>query len=220
MRPEEAAVIGQWLSQAEDISPVVELGSSTIHFRKVEKPHIDVLVHAPLRERGLQIVHTDLKAGDGIDISGNIYDWGVRAQLKKISARSVLCCNIFEHVIDRKGFAVICDDILAPGGKMIVSVPYSYPYHLDPIDTYYRPSPTEIGNLFPGYSILKAEIVKSGSHWSDLNRLIDIPRDVVRSLLMRGGLEASKARFHRLFWLFRSYRVSIVLLQKPIAVET
>ena len=215
MRPEEAEWIGGWLSKAGDISPLIELGSATQRFRTVEQPHIDSLIHARLRDRGVQIVHTDLKAGEGVDISGNIYDAGVRAKLKAVGARCVLCCNIFEHVEDRTGFAAICDDILLPGGQMIVSVPHSYPYHRDPIDTYYRPKPDEIACLFPGYSTLVAKCLKCGSYWNDLDGAATIVKAIAKSAILRGGVDASKARAHRLLWLFRPYQVSVAALRKP-----
>ena len=68
---------------------------------------------------------------------------------------AILCCNIFEHVEDRARFASICHDALRPGGYLVVSVPYSYPYHTDPIDTYLRPTPEEIAAMFPGYALIE-----------------------------------------------------------------
>jgi SAM-dependent methyltransferase len=163
----------------------------------------------------VQIVHTDLKAGEGVDISGDIYDADIQAKLRAVGAKCVLCCNIFEHIEDRAAFAEICDNILLPGGHIIISVPYSYPYHLDPIDAYYRPKPDEIASLFPGYSTLEAERLKCGSHWNDIDGAADILKAIVKSAILRGGLEASKARAHRLLWLFRPYQVSVVVLRKP-----
>ena len=64
-----------------------------------------------------------------------------------MGAKCVLCCNILEHVADREAFARVCDQILSPGGTIVVSVPQSYPLHMDPIDTYYRPMPAEIAQL-------------------------------------------------------------------------
>jgi hypothetical protein len=214
MRPEEAELLGKWLSSAQDISPVIELGSATLEFRTEDKPHIDRYIHAPLRSRGVSVVHSDIKSGRGIDISGDIYDERVSSRLKAVGARAVLCCNIFEHVTDREAFAGICDKILAPGGKMIVSVPYSYPYHLDPIDTYFRPSPAEIAKLFPGYSVEKTAVVRSGNYLKDTG-IKGVIRDILKSLLFRGGLEPTKARAHRLFWLFRPYKVAVAVLKKP-----
>jgi hypothetical protein len=215
MRIEESRWIEAFLAKTEGVSPVIELGSSTFEFRTIAKPHIDAHIHAPLRARGDTVVCTDLKAGNGIDISGDIYAPAVLAQLKAVGARTVLCCNIFEHIVDRAGFAAICDQILSPGGVMIVTVPRSYPYHLDPIDTLYRPAPEEIAELFPRYEILDAAVIKSTTHWPDAGGPLGILRDIAKSVTLRGGKEAAKARMHRLTWLFRPYTISAVALRKP-----
>lgn len=217
MRFEEAEWIGRQLSKMTGkIGPVVELGSSTAVFRTVHQPHIDRFIHAPLRERGIEVVHTDLREGDGIDISGDIYDSDVRQRLIAVGARTLLCCNIFEHITDRSNFASICDEILQPGGSLIISVPYRYPYHLDPIDTMYRPAPEELVKLFPGYQVLAAERVISGSFWTDLNkRFRGVGGSLARSLAMRGGWREGLSRLHRLTFLFRPYQVSVAVLRKP-----
>ena len=50
-------------------------------------------------------------------------------------------------------------ELLPQGGLFFVTVPYSYHYHADPIDTMYRPSPEELASLFAGQTILtKAEL--------------------------------------------------------------
>jgi hypothetical protein len=216
MRREEAQWIAGYLASAGDISPLVELGSSTRHFRTVVKPHIDQFLHAPLRARGIRVVHTDIKAAEGVDISGNIYERDVRARLKDVRAKAVLCCNIFEHVEDRAAFAAICDDILEPGGTMVVSVPYSYPIHLDPIDNYFRPTPAEIAALFPGYQMIDQAIVTSGSYRDDFE-FPEAFRAIAKSLLWRGGAAGAKNRLHRFLWLFRRYRISVAVLRKPLS---
>ena len=38
-----------------------------------------------------------------------------------------------------------CLDLLPIGGLIFVTVPLSYPYHRDPIDTMFRPSLAELG---------------------------------------------------------------------------
>ena len=37
-----------------------------------------------------------------------------------------------------------------PGSLVFVTVPFSYPYHRDPIDTMYRPSPFRVGESYRG----------------------------------------------------------------------
>lgn len=215
MRQEEAQWIAGYLASAGDISPLIELGSSTRHFRTVVKPHIDKYLHAPLRLRGIRVIHTDIKAADGVDVSGNIYESAVRDKLKDVRARAVLCCNIFEHVTDRAAFAAICDDILVPGGTLVVSVPYSYPIHLDPIDNYFRPTPAEIAALFSGYQMIDQAIVTSGSYRDEFE-LPEALRAIAKSLIWRGGFQGMKNRLHRFLWLFRRYRISVAVLRKPL----
>ncbi|MFN3583204.1 class I SAM-dependent methyltransferase [Phenylobacterium sp.] len=221
MRPEEAAWIGDVLARLgpERISPLLELGSSTLEFRTVEKPHIEALIHRPLRDRGVRVVHADLKGGPGIDISGDIYDPAVREAVKAVGARSILCCNILEHLADREAFIRTCDEVLSPGGVLLLTVPRSYPLHLDPIDTYYRPTPEALAALLPDYALVETRVIRSGSHLSDLRERGSALREVLatfwRSLILRGGPAGTRARLHRLAWLFRPYLISAVVPRKP-----
>ncbi|MGH7483317.1 MAG: hypothetical protein ACRELV_14280, partial [Longimicrobiales bacterium] len=219
MRPEEAAYLGAWLSMQapSDLSPLIELGASTQAFLETH-PHVENDLLGPLVRRGVRIFKTDLQPGPHIDIEGDIYDPAVRAKLRAVSAKCVLCCNIFEHVADRGTFARTCDEILSPGGTIVVTVPQSYPLHMDPIDTYYRPKPAEIAQLFPGYVVLARDTVVSGTAADDMDTpWLDVPKVIRRAVLLRGGVDASKARLHRLLWLFRHYRISVAILRKPTA---
>ena len=221
MRPEEAAYLGAWLSvqPPAELSPLIELGASTEAFHETH-PHVETDVLGPLTERGVRIVKTDLQPGPHIDIAGDIYDVAVQEKLKAVGAKCVLCCNIFEHVADREAFARVCDEMLSPGGTIVVSVPQSYPLHMDPIDTYYRPMPAEIAQLFPGYMVLALDTVVSGTAAGDMDTpLLDVPKVIRRAVLLRGGGDATKARLHRLLWLFRRYRISVAVLRKPGASQ-
>lgn len=217
MRPEEAAYIRDALADfpAEAISPVLEIGSSTLAFRTIDKPHIDRDVHEPLKRRGVRIVTTDLLA-DGVEIVGDVFDPQIQSRLKDVKARSLLCCNILEHIEDREAFAAVCDELLSPGGLMVVSVPQSYPYHLDPIDTLYRPQPAEIVALFPGYEIVKSSSIVSSTFLREAG-FRAVVMAFIRSLTFRGGLERTKARAHRLLWTWRPYKLSVAILRKPVA---
>jgi len=219
MRPEEAVYLGAWFSRQAlaELSPLIELGASTEAFLETH-PHVENDLLGPLVRRGVRIVKTDLLPGPHIDIAGDIYDSAVQATLKAVGAKCVLCCNIFEHVADRDTFARVCDEILSPGGTIIVSVPKSYPLHMDPIDTYYRPTPAEIARLFPGYVVLASESVVSGTAVGDMdNPWLEVPKVIRRALLLQDGVDATKARLHRLLWLFRRYRISIAVLRKPMS---
>src|SRR6266403_731124 len=145
------------------ISPLVELGSSTPEFRRIVQPYIYDEIDRPLLMRDVKLIYCDNKKAEGIDISGDIYDSKIQEQIRVRRPKCILCCNVFEHVADKGYFASICDSLLAPGSCLLVTVPYSYPLHFDPIDTYFRPTPTEIHRMFPDYILLAGDIVNGGT---------------------------------------------------------
>lgn len=217
MRREEAVWVGDTLAglDVEQLSPLLELGSSTLRFRTKDQPHIDEFVHAPLRRRGVQTVHSDLRAAEGVDVAGDIYDPETFRRLQAAGARAILCCNMFEHVTDRQRLASRIVE-LAPGGLAIITVPHSYPLHLDPIDTYFRPSPAEIAALFPGGRIVAAAEISSTSYGQDWlagrGRFQAFATQLWRLLAVWVGPRRWCARNHRLLWLFRPYVISGVVI--------
>ena len=62
----------------------------------------------------------------------------------------MMACNILEHIPQDRfdAFVSALDSIVRPGACLAISVPYSYPLHLDPIDSYFRPSPDELALMF------------------------------------------------------------------------
>lgn len=214
MRAEEAIWIGSQLARMAPRT-VLDLGSSTDDFRTRQKPHIDARIHQPLRAQGARVVCADLKDGPGVDISGDIYCEHVQAALRQIAPDVMLCCNIFEHVEDRTSFATICDKILPRDARIIITAPLSYPYHPDPIDTLYRPRAEDLVDLFPDYEIEAAETITSTSYASELGGPLDLARVFAKCLLIRGGVDATRARAHRLRWLLRPYTLSAAVLRKP-----
>lgn len=222
MRPIEA----EWLKDrlnalgADELSPLLEVGSSSLQFRTVNKPHIENLVHAPLRERGVRIVTTDLRDADGVEIVGDLFDPTVRAKLSEVNAKSLLMCNLFEHLLDPSEFAAACKAFVQPGGYIIVTVPHDYPYHLDPIDTMFRPTPKEIHSLFPETRLIEGCVLVDGGLWSDLRRkkntlrsVVAILGDIARLATLRGGLERTKSRASRLRYLFKNYKISAAMMR-------
>ena len=221
MLPAEAKVIGDLLAQLplEEVSPCLNLGSSTAEFRKVRQPYITDDLTAPNERRGLRFIHADMKQEPGVDVAGDIFDPEYRANLAALRPASLLCCNMFEHVIDRPQLAKICQQIVRPGGYVIVSVPYSFPYHIDPIDTYFRPTPTELSLLFPDSEIVDAKIVVDGTFWQELQqqslagRALILLKTILHIPLPFIRWEVWKCKMHRLLWLFRPYRVSVILMR-------
>jgi SAM-dependent methyltransferase len=219
VRIEEAAWIGEHLAKLS-IGTVLELGSSTREFRTKTHSHIDRLIHAPLRANGIRIIHSDFKPDVDVEIAGDIYSDRVQAKLRQAGADVVLCCNMFEHVVDRARLASICHAIVRPGGYLIVSVPFSYPYHLDPIDTYFRPAPKEIAAMFPAYTLIDSAVVRSTTFGQELvasstflpKALAQRAYRLCKFWLPRGEYVALN---HRTLWLFRPFRVSCAVLRRP-----
>jgi SAM-dependent methyltransferase len=147
----------RWLeSVLKDMGPgegwtVLDIGSSTEYFRRVDQPYIDYFVFRPLRKLGVNVLHVDAREGEGIDVRYDISDPASPDVEEKIpQGRVVLCCNLLEHVRDRRMVVRRLDALTEPGGYLVVTVPHVYRYHEDPIDTMYRPNNVELEGLFSG----------------------------------------------------------------------
>jgi SAM-dependent methyltransferase len=68
----------------------------------------------------------------------------------------VLCTQVIEHVVDIREFCKEIDRVLAPGGKLLISVPFLYPIH--DVHDYRRLTPAGVAELFPGWPIEKVTI--------------------------------------------------------------
>jgi hypothetical protein len=224
MRSTEARFIGSVLNglSEEEIAPVANLGSSTRHLQQVDSPHIHREIFAPLAQRGIRVINIDLKNDEGVDIVGDIYDEAIQERIRKLHPKLLICCNILEHVTDPEKFARISTSLVAPGGRIVVSVPYSYPYHPDPIDTYFRPTPEALARLFDGCVLFDGRVVTDTTYLYDLmheNTRLQLLRvfgtHAVKFFMPFGNMPAWKARYHRYLWLFRPYKTSCVLLIKP-----
>lgn len=218
----------QWLRDrldpipSTDLSPALEIGSSGLTFRTTIKPHIEEHVHAPLRRRGIKVVTADIRDEDGVDIVGDVFDAGVQDRLKRVGAKTLLLCNLFEHLDDPQSFASVCRQFVEPGGWIIVTVPHDYPYHLDPIDTMFRPSPANLHEMFPGTELEVADVLVDTGYWSDLRRSMSVGgavsrilTDLARTIALRGGVERARSRLSRLKYLFRDYKIAAVILKVP-----
>lgn len=223
MRPVEAQKIGEIIHRLGKaaVSPCVNLGSSTGIFRRQVQPHIDQYIFAPLRNKGVQIVHVDIKHGDGVDLAGDIFDARTVSAISRITPSCILCCNMFEHVVDKAGLADVIAGLLSRGGLLMVTVPRSYPIHYDPIDTYFRPYPEEILKLFPEFDLIEGGIISDSTYLQELvakeglaGTCKQFARSVIKFFMLWRGKRHWIGHFHRYFWLFRPYRVSYALMQK------
>lgn len=214
----EARWVGDQLNAypAPQISPLLNVGSSTSEFRETVQPWTARNIFAPLDERGVEIVHLDARAGAGIDIRADLLDDSDFARISSRRYRALLCCNILEHVSDPGEFARRCVELVVPGGVIVVTVPRSYPRHGDPIDTLYRPMPDEAAALFPGTLTIASGIIDVGESYLDEVRRR--PWILLRHLarLPVPFLDVAKwtASMQKPYWLFHNYQVSAVVLRR------
>jgi hypothetical protein len=198
---------------------VVELGSGTRHYREISKPYIHRQIFAPLEGRGTRVVHVDLRDGEGIDISGDLFDPALQARLRELRPCAILACNILEHLPTeaRRRFPELLDSLLPAGSALVLTVPYSYPYHADPIDTLYRPSPEALCACFPRYEVLEARVIASDSYGEEFvaGGPWRMARKVLRMFFPFVRPKRWFSHAHRFLWLFRPYRLTGVVLRKP-----
>jgi len=214
----EAARIREVLLSRDDVSPMLNVGSSTLAFRRDARPHIERDLFAPLAKSGVVVVHSDLKPAEGVDVAGDVLDPDISARLKAREFRCVLVANMLEHVRDRHAVAAACEDIVGRGGLILATVPGSYPYHADPLDTLYRPEPEDLASLFRRSEPLLTEELAGPTYAQDLlARGVSLWREAGHTALLLPVAWARPrsvlSRIHRWRWLWRPYRVSLALLR-------
>ena len=211
-----------WLRRAleafppERLSPLLNLGSSSAVVREAIQPWIDAEVFCPLRTRGVATVHVDMRELPGVDVQADLTDVIDVERLSTLRPNALLCCNLLEHVLEPKQLARHCLDLLPVGGLVFVTVPFSYPYHRDPIDTMYRPSPSELSQLFGGARMLDGMILGAGVSYRDTVR--ERPWILLRHLWRFPvpflSLERWKRSMTRLYWLAAEYRITCAVFEK------
>jgi len=217
MLPSEA----HWLRDAlsamlvSDLSPLLNLGSSTARFREIEQPYIEAEIFAPLRARGVAVIHCDLKQEPGVDLACDFLAAEMPAQISDISPRAVFCTNMLEHVGSRSAAAQRLAEIVPSGGLLFLTVPRSFPFHPDPIDNRFRPDVAELAALFPGWFIVKGQVVADESFAAVIRRE---PRwglrNLLRSLVPWPRPGSWLSALHRWAWLFMPYTVTCLVLRK------
>lgn len=157
-----------WLGKAlaQYIKPgdlLMNLGSSTRYFREYDQPHIQQNVFSPLEAQGVRILHIDLKQAEGVDLAGDLTNVAFLKHLQSLKPAAVLCSNLLEHLSERSRFCAAVEQLIAPGGIAIITCPYRFPYHPDPIDTLFRADVTNLKQQFPTLDLVSGEIVDCGS---------------------------------------------------------
>ena len=158
----ESRWLGAALSELPaEAFPLVNLGSSTESFRRGSHPWIHQKLFEPLQVAGRSVVHVDLKKAPGVDLVADLSTSEGRASIHALGGRSILCTNLLEHLPITPGEAAAhIEQLVPPGGWLVVSVPHVYPPHADPIDNMYRPDPSELAALFTGFDVVEQQDVR------------------------------------------------------------
>lgn len=143
----------RWTSEvlrAIDLSPgarALDVGSSTLHYRTVEQPHIDEQVMGPLRERGIEIAHLDAKQDPGVDIVCDLdrADEGLVSELGEYQL--VLLAAVLHYVRDPDRVLDLVVRLVAPDGHLVVHHPETARRSYDPIDNKLRLTPEELAKM-------------------------------------------------------------------------
>jgi SAM-dependent methyltransferase len=211
-----------WLRRALDafpperLSPLLNLGSSSATVREALQPWIEAEVFCPLRNRGVDTIHVDMRQLPGVDIQADLTNAADLRRLEALRPNALLCTNLLEHVPEPGRLAQHCLDLLPKGGLLFVTVPFSYPYHRDPIDTMYRPGLAELSALFAGARTLDGTILATGVSYRDAVRERPwlLLRHVWRFPVPFLSLERWKRSMARLYWLVAEYRITCAVFEK------
>lgn len=126
---------------------VANVGSSNEVFRKIIQPHIYQQIFRELEVSNIKVVHIDQKPDKGVDYIANVTSSVDHEHLENMFS-VILCNNLLEHVED---IQLVCNNLITwckADGYILLTVPYKYPKHLDPIDNMLRPLPEDIAKYF------------------------------------------------------------------------
>ena len=129
-------------------SRALDIGSSTLHFRTAEQPHIEREVLAPLRARGAQIVHLDAKPAPGVDVVCDLGMADARLAARLGEHALVLVTGVLHHLREPGRTMDLAVRTLARGGHLLVLHPETARRSDDPVDHMLRMTPEELAGAF------------------------------------------------------------------------
>jgi hypothetical protein len=124
---------------------------------------------------------------------------------------------VLEHV-PKKSVKIILNKIfkaMNKGDFFLITAPYSYPYHPDPIDSMYRPEPEVMAELIQ-LTWLDMKIIECGSFKEEFNKmsLSKKIRKLLKLFFIFQSINNYLRNAHRLIYLFKSYKITMLLGKK------
>jgi hypothetical protein len=191
---------------------IINLGSGNVEQLKKTKPWVSKNVFDLFKKQKAKILHVDAENFPGVDIVQDLSQPNSLVFCDSLKGSKLfILANVLEH-IPKKAHAEFLTKIyskMKSKDGLIITVPYDYPYHADPIDTMYRPSPNELKKLLP-LTWLKGEIVIAGSYKDEFRRMNILKK--FRKLLKPLWIFQKPSKWlenHRLFYLFKPYQITI-----------
>ena len=205
---------------------LLNIGSSSLDFRTKVQPHINENIFIPLEKNAIKVVHTDIQDDAGVDMVGDLLYQDFIKVLEKEQFEIILCSNLLEHLEEIDPVCQTIEKVLKKKGYAIITVPYNYPYHLDPIDNMFRPSVEQILKKFPSLKIIEGKIIKASSFNKKLNKkesnyfqkLVNQPRILIiiliRVFMPFYKFKTWKSTMFGVLRIFKTFSVTCVVLKK------
>jgi len=219
MREAESYLLGSMLkNHTVRIAPktCVNFGCGDVVKLKGRSPHIEKNVFSLLESRGCRVVHSDFQKYSGVEVVCDLTNLKSLQFVEELPApKIILLSNVLEHIPKAYLKKVVSNlqSIMSKGDHLIVTVPYRYPYHPDPIDNLFRPSSEELSNLFGNnFDWLEMKQFDIGSYQDEFSKM-SLKKRLGRFLRLFWPLQKPKRYFsnmHRLTFLYRNYASSVI----------
>lgn len=217
MRQQESEVAAKFIFGRLDIHDFrvcINLGCGDIESLRKKKPWIDEQIFDRLRNAGLRVINVDQSKHAGVDVVCDLESADAFEFIFKLPApRLLILANVVEHLPESSRDQILrrlCSSMRAEDA-LLITAPFDYPYHPDPIDTMFRPSPPELAKTIP-LKWIEQTIVSAGSYKQEFLSMSPLKqlRKLIRPFwpLQSSG---SWRRSLRILWLFKSYRITVML---------
>jgi SAM-dependent methyltransferase len=149
--------------------PILEIGSLIDSSYVQHKPKD---IHG--RNIPEQFIGIDIFAGEGVDYVLNLCKDDEVEKLPVKQFQTVHCHYIMEHVMDIFSMARNIEKVLAPGGVLLLSVPFAWRIHRIPVDMW-RFTPQSLDYLFPNVEFIDEKSALSLRRGDATYRLNEFP---------------------------------------------
>ena len=192
MRFEESLKIQNIIKKHKPFANIINLGSGNVEQLKKTKPWVSKNVFDLLKKQKAKILHVDAENFPSVDIVQDLSQPNSLSFCDKLKgSRLFILANVLEH-IPKKAHAEFLKKIyskMKSKDGLIITVPYDYPYHADPIDTMYRPTPHDLQALLP-LTWIESEIVTAGSYREEFRRMNALKKN---KKAFKAALDSSEA---------------------------